>query len=141
MFYKVNLPPPSPAGIINSRQLIAVKNFQLSYLAVAVSSALIFLSQSALADSPFNRDTLEYQDVVTPNLNEVQIGNDRTYVFHEGGELGRIWVLYDNTEVEFNIAEGKQLTVGVNSNYDGLKISEGTLTITGGDLTTRIAVI
>ncbi len=103
-----------------------------------VLSTLVMLGlmQESVYATEFNREVLEYNDVVTAQNGEVQIGNNREYTFHKGGELGPIWVLYDGTNVVFNIENDKMLTVGVGAPFDGLQVSEADLTIIGGDFKT-----
>ena len=97
---------------------------------------MLSLMQGSVYATEFNREVLEYNDVVTAQNGEVQIGNNREYTFHKGGELGPIWVLYDGTNVVFNIENDKMLTVGVGAPFDGLQVSEADLTIIGGDFKT-----
>lgn len=98
---------------------------------------MLSLMQESVYATEFNRKVLEYNDVVTAQNGEVQIGNNREYTFHKGGETGRLWVLYNGTDVTFNIDAGNLLTVGVGSNDDGLEVSEADLTIIGGDFKTK----
>ena len=97
---------------------------------------MLSLMQESVYATEFNREVLEYNDVVTAQNGEVQIGNNPEYTFHKGGELGPIWVLYDGTNVVFNIENDKMLTVGVGAPFDGLQVSEADLTIIGGDFKT-----
>ena len=97
---------------------------------------MLSLMQESVYATEFNREVLEYNDVVTAQNGEVQIDNKREYTFRKGGELGPIWVLYDGTNVVFNIENDKMLTVGVGAPFDGLQVSEADLTIIGGDFKT-----
>ena len=97
---------------------------------------MLSLMQESVYATEFNEEVLEYNDVVTAQNGEVQINNNREYTFRKGGELGPIWVLYDERNVVFNIENDKMLTVGVGAPFNGLQVSEADLTISGGDFKT-----
>ena len=84
----------------------------------------------------FDRDVYEYTEAVTsPDGQERQLGGTHEYTFHEGGNLGRIWLPYDDANITFNIDSGK--TLSTSSSYtDSLEVSSGAhLSINGGNFT------
>ena len=104
---------------------------------ILATLVMLSLMQGSVYAEVFNREKLEYDEEVTAQDSKVQIGGDREYIFHEGGETGGLWIQYNNTDVTINIDKGKDLTIGVGSDDKGLEVSSGAnLIVEGGNLKT-----